>query len=645
MNQDEEFFRSLGLKVGFEIHQQVKSDRKLFCRCPPVLRNDEPDYVILRHMRPTLSEMGTYDRTALMEFKTKKNIYYQIYKDTTCTYEIDDTPPFEMDEKSLVSAMAISLTLGCSLVDEVHVSRKQYLDGSIPTGFQRTAIVGVGGKVPYKGRHIGIRLLTVEEDACREIEDKRHDIVFRTDRLSIPLVEVITEPDAHTPREAEEIAGLLGRILRFTGLVRRGAGSVRQDVNVSIRGGERVEIKGVSKLKWIGSLVAGEAIRQKSLLEIRDELLSRGLKPEEWDTVEFSTMVTVEVTDIFAGRHVELFNDAFPENVQEGGDNEIRAVLLPGFKGILNRVTHGTRTFADELAGRVRVIACLDWEKNILTNEEEPVGGVTQKDMEEVGKRLGAGKNDSFVIVWGPPEDTKTAVEEIYIRAKEAMEGVPSETRQVISPGETTFERLLPGPDRMYPDTDMPPIEIRDDMVEKARSLVPKVPLWEVEERLINMGLDENKVRRLVVSPHYKLFEMLIEEGVKPSLALSFTYDLPRELRREGINLLEFPPSEILKLAKMVQAGEVPRKIVEGVFQTMREGESIEEVLKRMGKRDISNEEIVRAVKEVLTSHRDLVEEVKRGDYGRLVGILNERYGSFLHGKIIVDAAKRIVFP
>ncbi|RLF75428.1 MAG: Glu-tRNA(Gln) amidotransferase GatDE subunit E [Thermoplasmata archaeon] len=642
MDLDDDYFRSLDLKVGFEIHQQLKSKRKLFCRCPPVLRSDEPDFVILRHMRPTLSEMGTYDGTALMEFKTKKEIYYQIYKDTTCTYEIDDTPPFEMDEEAIVSAMAISLALGCNLVDEVHVSRKQYLDGSIPTGFQRTAIIGVGGKVPLGEKEVGIRLLTLEEDACREIEDRRHRIVFRIDRLSIPLVEVITEPDARTPREAQEIAGFLGRILRYTGLVRRGEGSVRQDVNVSIRGGRRVEIKGVPRLNWIATLVAGEAIRQKNLLEIKEELLSRGVRREEWDTESFATMRHEEVTHLFAGREVPLFKDAFPEEVVEGGENEVRAVLLPGFAGVLSRVTHGSRTFADELSGRVKVIACLDWEKNILTSEEEPFGGVTKEDMARVGELLGAGERDSFVLVWGPREDTRTAVEEIYIRAAEALEGVPNETRQVLSPHETTFERILPGPDRMYPDTDMPPIEITEDMLRRAREHVPEPPLWEVERELEKMGLDREKIRELVVSPLFKLFKMLIEAGIRPPLALYFSYDLPRALRRRGIDMSVLVPEELCKLAKMVQEERLPLKAAPRVIASLKEGRSLQETLESLGWREVTVEDLKETLRKLMEENPALLKDVERGRYGPLMEMLDKLFGGMVHGGRVLRALGKL---
>ena len=162
-------YKSMGLIVGLEIHQQLKTEKKLFCNCPAIIRNDPPDATIVRHMRPTLSELGEYDGTALMEFRTKKNVTYQLHVNTICTYEMDDTPPFPINQKALDISIEISLLLGCSIVNELHVSRKQYLDGSIPTGFQRTTIVGLNGSIPLDGNDIEIIQLGLEEDACREI--------------------------------------------------------------------------------------------------------------------------------------------------------------------------------------------------------------------------------------------------------------------------------------------------------------------------------------------------------------------------------------------------------------------------------------------------------------------------------------------
>ncbi len=202
-------------------------------------------------MRPTLSELGEYDGTALMEFKTHKEIVYLLERGTVCTYEMDDTPPFEIDDEAVRIAIEMSELCNLNLVSELHVMRKQYLDGSIPTGFQRTAMVGLTGAIPFQvpelgvDRELSIRQLSLEEDSCREVSDVGHRITFRTDRLGMPLTEMVTEPEFLTPHELQAGGRLLAQLARATGKVRRGPGAARQDVNVSVAGGRRVEIKGV----------------------------------------------------------------------------------------------------------------------------------------------------------------------------------------------------------------------------------------------------------------------------------------------------------------------------------------------------------------------------------------------------------------
>ena len=224
-------------------------------------------------MRPTLSEMGTYDGTALMEFKTRKNIIYRIKNETTCTYEVDDTPPFPINREALEYAIEIALQLKTNIVGELHITRKQYLDGSIPTGFQRTAIIGIEGEIPLKHKKVRIIQLSLEEDSCREVNDIGHERIYTTDRLGIPLIETVTYPDMKTPDEVMEAGQVIRFINRSSNRVRVGIGAGRQDTNVSIEGGTRVEIKGVSHISWLPELTHNEAFRQKALLIIKSELL------------------------------------------------------------------------------------------------------------------------------------------------------------------------------------------------------------------------------------------------------------------------------------------------------------------------------------------------------------------------------------
>jgi glutamyl-tRNA(Gln) amidotransferase subunit E len=498
-------FRKLGFRCGLEVHQQLLTGKKLFCRCPARLYSKHYDAEVLRHMRPTLSEMGEYDGTALMEFKTKKDVIYRLNSASVCTYEMDDAPPFELNEQALDVALELALMLGCSLVGEIHIIRKQYLDGSIPAGFQRTAIVGVDGGIPFRGRTIGIRQLAVEEDACREVSDCGHIMTFRTDRLSIPLSETVTEPQICTPEEAVAVGWEIARLARVTGKVRRGAGAARQDVNVSIEDSTRVEIKGVSRIPLIEQLVLVEAHRHKALLDIRDELRTRGITP---DSVREAGHRVVPVTDLF--RRLGGDNRITAELLENSGTGiDVRAVRLDGFKGILSWPTQPGTCFADELGGRVRVIACLDRMPNLFHSElrEGEAAGVPDRLIwDEVRRECFAGADDAVVLVWGPVRDTDTAAQEILIRAAEAAEGVPSETRQPKPGGLTDFERILPGPDRMYPDTDMPPKAIDDERIARITAGLKSKP-WEREETFAARGMPAPAAHALAVSPRGALAE------------------------------------------------------------------------------------------------------------------------------------------
>ncbi len=451
-----ETYRALGFRCGLEVHQQLRTAKKLFCRCPAGIYQDGDDYdaQLVRHMRPTLSELGEYDGTALMEYKTKKNIVYRIKGRTACTYDIDDTPPFVVNREALGIAIEIALLLKTSVVGELHITRKQYLDGSIPTGFQRTAIVGIEGSIPVAGRVVGVRQLSLEEDSCREVSDVGHERTYTTDRLGMPLVETVTEPELFTPDEAAEAANFIRYLARSTDHVNIGIGAAREDVNVSVEGGTRVEIKGVQRIRWIPELTHNEAFRQKALLIVRDALARRVAEPTTWDAVAVR-LAAAEVARLGAA----------PEGTSA-------AVLgLPQFGGLLGFATNPGRTFADEISDRLKVIACI--EKPNMAHSDAP-GAVPAAVWKDLKKRVGARAEDAVVVLWGPEADMKTAIEAVVERCRLAFAGVPNETRKALPDGTTIFERVLPGPDRMYPDTDSSPIPIEEETIEAARARLPR---------------------------------------------------------------------------------------------------------------------------------------------------------------------------
>jgi glutamyl-tRNA(Gln) amidotransferase subunit E len=551
-------YEAVGLISGLEVHQQLLTREKLFCRCPAGLYTEAHDGEVLRHMRPTLSELGEYDGTALMEFKTKKEIVYLLNHRNVCTYEMDDTPPFLVNQDAIDVSIELCLMMQMDIIDEVHIARKQYLDGSIPTGFQRTAIVGVNGVLPFRGRELTITHLSVEEDSCREVRDKGHQIVWRTDRLGMPLTETVTGPDLRTPDEVRDAILLCGMVARSTRRVRTGIGASRQDVNVSVRGGNRVEIKGVPRAGYAVALVHNEGIRQHRLLQMREELHARGFTTPESIRVE-----PIDVSDVFAGVDLGFIRRA----LEAGG--RVFAVKAPGLAGFAQYPTQPDTTFLDELSGRIRVIACLDQPPIVLSSAVLPEFPDRHRVVERLRRRVKPGANDDYFLVFGPEEDCRTAAEEIRIRFADATEGVPKETRQALTGGFTTFERILPGPDRMYPDTDSPPTRISDERVAEIRARLEPAP-WDRFARYGSWRVPDETTAYLIRKGGAEIVDAVVEKtGIDGLVAAIEIGQRARALRRAGIPVERLGAAEWVAVFDLLAGGRIPREAVPVVATRM----------------------------------------------------------------------------
>ncbi|MBI2921625.1 MAG: Glu-tRNA(Gln) amidotransferase subunit GatE [Planctomycetes bacterium] len=547
-------YGAVGLISGLEVHQQLLTRRKLFCRCPAGLYTRTHDGEVLRHMRPTLSELGVYDGTALMEFKTKKEIVYLLNHDNVCTYEMDDTPPFLVDQEAIDVSIELCLLMHMDVIDEVHFARKQYLDGSIPTGFQRTAIVGVNGWLPFRGRRLTVTHVSVEEDSSREVMSKGHRIVFRTDRLGMPLTETVTGAELKSPEEVRDAILLAGLVSRSTRRVRTGIGAGREDVNVSVRGGDRVEIKGVSKAVYAVKLVHNEAVRQVNLLKIAADLRGRGIVADA-DV----KMHEADVTDLFAGTEAGIARRA----AASGG--RVWAVRVEGVAGLSKHPTQPGLDFLHELEGRIRIIACLDEPPVVSDADRFPEFPGRDAVRQKVGARTGAGANDEVFLVWGPEADCRTAAEEIRLRFVDAALGVPKETRKSLVSGLTTFERILPGADRMYPDTDSPPTRVTADRVGQLRAGLAPAP-WERAERYGVWGVPAETTDFLI----RRGGAAIVDEVVKKTGAAGRTVAVEvgqgaRALRRAGVPVERLGAAEWTAIFDLYTDARLPREWIRPV--------------------------------------------------------------------------------
>jgi glutamyl-tRNA(Gln) amidotransferase subunit E len=579
----EETYRRLGYKCGLEIHQQLLTEKKLFCHCPAGIYQQPGEYdaELVRHMRPTLSELGEYDGTALMEFRTRKNIIYRIANETACTYDIDDTPPFMINREAMDISIFIALMLKCNIVGELHITRKQYLDGSIPTGFQRTAIVGIEGAIPISNKTVRIIQISLEEDSCREISDIGHNRTYTTDRLGIPLIEAVTYPDMLTPDEAAEAGHYLRYLARASNRVRTGIGAARQDVNVSITGGQRVEIKGVAHIRWIPELTHNEAFRQASLLKIRHTLTDRIPDKEDWKLSHCR----------LSGDIAEAVAETPPAIAH--GDRIAVAVNLPQFGRLLSHFTQPGRTFAHELSERLKVVACLDQPNMVSSEDLQPT--VLPAVWDEIRQELKASDADAQILFWASEDDIATALQTLEERCLLAMEGVPNETRKSFPDGTTIFERVLPGPDRMYPDTDSAPIPVDEDAIERLRKKLP-VEVSERMEQLDAWSVPRSSADYLLSHNLVGFIETIATDyGYEPAFVARMCAQYLKNLEDKFPGWPLLPHDGLVALFSDVKKHGLDRDILPGLLAAWYGSpeKDFEELLAEIGYRELRPKDIV----------------------------------------------------
>jgi len=267
-------YKKIGFKCGIEIHNRLDTKTKLFCGCKPHFSEEKPIAIVKRKLRAVAGEMGQIDVAALYEYLKDRTFFYQCYPEETCLICIDEEPPKTISKEALDIVLQIAKMLKAEIPDEIHVMRKTVVDGSNTCAFQRTAIVGLNGILKTSQGDVRITNICLEEESAGKVKKEESELTYRLDRLGIPLIEIGTAPDIKNPEHAKEVAEKLGMIVRSTGKSQRGIGVTREDVNVSIRGGARVEIKGVQELDMIPQIIDNEIKRQQ-------DLIKSGKKPKE----------------------------------------------------------------------------------------------------------------------------------------------------------------------------------------------------------------------------------------------------------------------------------------------------------------------------------------------------------------------------
>jgi glutamyl-tRNA(Gln) amidotransferase subunit E len=605
-------YAKVGLKVGLEIHQQLATAEKLFCSCPPELFKEDPEIVFLRRLRPTQSELGQIDPAAFFEFQKGIRVLYEAKRESTCLVEMDEEPPHPMNMEAVKVVLMASLMMNMKPVDEIHVMRKTVIDGSNTTGFQRTSIIALEGWIKVGEKTIPMQAASLEEDAARKTgtEADGKIIRYRIDRLGIPLIEVATAPVIYSPQEAQEVALAIGRILRDTGKVMRGLGTIRQDLNVSLPNGALIEIKGVQQLDLISTVVEYEVQRQLGLIAAKEELTAKGVKTED---------IKEDFADVSS-----IFKDSKSKVIRKAIDKkqDVKALKLPGFAGYLGRELMPNFRIGTELSDRAKF-----WGRvgGIFHTDEMPNYGITVEEVEAIRKAVNATEEDAVVFVADNSENTVDALKAVVERAREVLSGVPAETRTAKEDGTTRYMRPRPGAARMYPETDIPPTKITGDLVEKILSNLPESA--EKRQQLLSRlyGLNEKLSKQIVDSEYNILFDAIVKESsVSATTVAVFLTETLKALKREGIQSENVSDEQIKDIFREVGSGELTKEAVLVVFSWLskNQAKSIPDAAEALGLKMLSKEELSKLVDRIVTKNKAQIEKMGEGAFGLVMGLV-----------------------
>jgi len=577
------------IRCGLELHMQVNS-KKLFCNCDSkVLIDEKSDYVIKRKLRAVKGETEKFDIAAKKEEEKNKMINYNCYNENVCLVELDEEPPHEINEKALRVGLEIALLLNMKPVDEFHVMRKLIIDGSSVSGFQRTGLLATTGFIQTSKGKVRIASLCLEEDSAKRVDDN----TFSLDRLGIPLIEIATEPDIVDANHAREVAEKIGNLCKFTGKLIRGIGTIRQDVNVSIPRGERVEIKGVQDLRMMNKFVELEAVRQENLLIIKEGLRHKRFKLDK----------PVNLTNIFKNTNCNFLKDS-----------TIFGMNITKLNGLLGFKVQENKSFGKDIAEHVNQATGL---KGLLHRDELPNYGITQKEVDSIVKKLGCKKEDNFIIISCNEKLINKVHEIILERLNQARIGVPKEVRAPNHANATTsFLRPLPGGARMYPETDVPVIRIKQEMISEIITNLSNTPEQEYES-LKSMGLNGELANQLLNSDKLDLFKEITDKtNVDNNLTASLI--LENEVNKIDLN-------KLIIIFNRLENGLICKEAVPEIIEKIINKKDFDELLKKY--KTLSSKELMKEV------NKTLIKNKSKLSHPSTFGILMKELMKDLRGK------------
>ncbi len=613
---------NLGVRVGLEIHQQLATNKKLFCNCTP-LETEEYSIKFQRKLRASKSELGEYDPAALFEKSKSKTIMYFANPESSCLVEQDEEPPHELDKDAKEISLVIASTLKSNVFSEIYPMRKTVVDGSNTTGFQRTMLISQGGYFDMEGRKIGIQSICLEEDAAKILGEEGSIKKYGLERLGIPLVEIATEPFEARPNEIKKIALTLGRILRSTKRVKRGLGSIRQDVNVSIKnGGVVIEVKGVQQLDQLEKVVEYEAKRQDGLLKI-----SKKLQETNWN--HDCERDRKDIGKLFEKCESKIIQSAIKKN------QDVFAISFRNMAGIFGYSPYEGVRLGKEVAELVRFFGI----GGVFHSDELPNYGVEKIDIQNLKEFMNLSDKDAFLILACPKEKMQTIIDQIILRIEHIKNnGIPIDTRLATQSGETKFLRPRPGAARMSPETDIPQISLTQEELDRAKNNIPKSWDESIHEIKSKFNLNQQLAEQIMDSQYMELFEKIAENiDVNPTFIASILCSSITNLERNGLNAKLLSNEEIIKSFEFLKSGKIAKESIEMIFENIMAGKSekIEDAMKNVSIKTVDNNELDQILEKIVRNNENMVKNQKERAIGPLMGIAMKELRGKVSGETI----------
>ena len=662
----------IGVKVGLEIHQQLATGRKLFCSCAQVVEaaddddnNKQNTFKFQRRLRATKSELGMHDPAALFEgTKSKTTIEYLANPESSCLVEQDEEPPHTMDCHAKAIVLEIAAMLNSNIFEEIYPMRKTVVDGSNTTGFQRTMLVSQGGHYNVGSKKIGVQSICLEEDAAKILDraattvtDNKNIKRYGLERLGVPLVEIATDPFEAPPGQVREIALSLGRLLRSTRKVKRGLGSIRQDINISIRGGGNtvIEVKGVQQLEQLEKVIEYEAKRQHGLLTISQMIRDAGWNYDDDDdhndhndakqtssnntnnTNTKKTHTGIDITHHFTGCKSKIIVRAIQNK------HRIHALQFKNMAGIFGHSPYKGIRLGKEIAEMVRFFGI----GGIFHSDELPDYGITDSDINKIKNTLEIKENtDAFLILAAPQSTIHTVTHHIIQRITDIKDnGIPADTRLALPDGTTKFLRPKPGAARMYPETDIPPIIVTHDEIQKAKNNRPKSWDQSIADMQKKYSINTQLATQLYDSEYLELFEEIVakerqqqqQQSISPTFVASILCSTITNLERNGLDAKLLTKNEIIKTFEMLGKAKITKESVEIIFEEIMAGnaKTTQEAITNRAIGAISESELKTVINRILKENKHIISKQKDRAIGPLMGMVMKELRGKASGQTI----------